>query len=256
MEQNHIVVKATIGTTQAQEATLCDTGATGFALIDEEYIKLHNFPKHQLDLPRSVDVIDRRPIASGDITPAVKLQLTIGNHEEEITAFITTPENYKLVLGIPWMRKHNNDIDCAGNTIEFKSEFCYEHCLTAHTKVTCLLPTQDSKTIQVLSVSATSYRQIIKNRNQQYGKTQAYSLSLYDIHQALSDREPTEGETLATILEAYPGFLPLFRKVNADKLPLHWPHGHSIDLENGFTPLFGHLNSLSRPELEALPQLA
>ena len=99
-------------------------------------------------------MIDSRLIASGDITHAVKLPLTIGNHEEEITAFVTTFGHYTLVLEIPWMRNHNIDIDFAGNTIELKLKFCYEHCLTVSTKVTSLLPTQDSKTIQVLSVTA------------------------------------------------------------------------------------------------------
>ena len=252
MEQNHIVVNARLGTNPAYEPTLCDTGATGFAFIDAGYSQLHNLPRYQLDVPRSVDVINGRPIVSGDITHAVKLPLTIGNHEEEITPFVTTLGHHTLVLGVPWMRKHDIKIDFAHNTVEFNSEFCAQHCLTSPTKVTSMLQTQETPTIQVHSVSATSYRRIIKNRNQRYGKIHAFSLSLYDIHQALNDKEPTEEEVLASIPETYKEFLPRFRKVNADKLPPHCTQDYSIDLKGGFTPPFGPLYCLSRPELEAL----
>jgi hypothetical protein len=52
----------------------------------------------------------------------------------------------------------------------------------------------------------------------------------------------------------YHSFLPLFRKANADKLPPHRAHDHKIDLKEGFTPPFGPLYSLSRPELVALKE--
>ena len=77
-------------------------------------------------------------------------------------------------------------------------------------------------------------------------------MSLYDIHQALWEKEPTEEDTLATIPMDYHHFLPLFRKVNADKLPPHRTNDHAIDLNEEFTAPFGPLYSLSRPELEAL----
>ena len=69
-------------------------------------------------------------------------------------------------------------IDFAHNTVEFNCEFCAQHCLTSPTEVTSMLPIQETPTIQVLPVSATSYHWMIKIRNQWYGKIQAFSLSL------------------------------------------------------------------------------
>ena len=50
----------------------------------------------------------------------------------------------------------------------------------------------------------------------------------------------------------YHEFLPLFKKVIADVLPPHRPYDHKITLKEGFSPPFGPLYSLSRPELQAL----
>ena len=75
---------------------------------------------------------------------------------------------------------------------------------------------------------------------------------MYDIDQAFKNKESTEDEILASIPEAYKEFLPLFQKVNADKLPPHCPQDHSIDLKEGFTLPFGSLYSLSRPGLKVL----
>ena len=197
-------------------------------------------------------MIDGRPISGGDISHLVKVPRQIGIHLEEPTAFITTLGHYKLVLGIPWMRCHDVTIDFATNSLDFKSEFCNRTCPIAPTTVTSTIPAHPDDPISVLVLSATSYWRILKNEKQKYGKIMAFSLSLYDIHQALRDKEPSEEDTLATIPKDYPQFLPPFRKVNADKLPPHRPNAHAIDLKEDFTPPFGPLYSLSRPELEAL----
>ena len=50
----------------------------------------------------------------------------------------------------------------------------------------------------------------------------------------------------------YHEFLPLFKKAIADVLPPHRPYDHKITLKEGFSPPFGPLYSLSRPEVQAL----
>jgi len=52
----------------------------------------------------------------------------------------------------------------------------------------------------------------------------------------------------------YHEFLPLFKKTIAEVLPPHHSYNHKIPLKEGFTPLFGPLYSLSKPELQALHQ--
>jgi len=65
--------------------------------------------------------------------------------------------------------------------------------------------------------------------------------------------EPTGEETLKTQVPAeYHEFLPLFREAPANELPPYRTYDHRIPLKEGFTPPFGPLYSMSRPELEAL----
>ena len=104
--------------------------------------------------------------------------------------------------------------------------------------------------IQISMISATSYHRITRKKNHQNHHT--FAMLLYDIHQALQDSETDEQAMRNTVPPEYHEFLPLFRKVNADQLPPHRPYDHQIDIQEGFTPPFGPLYSLSRPELEAL----
>ena len=102
LDGNHIVVKCSLRKhSPIIERALCDTGATGYAFIDENFGRQHNLPRYELRPPRPLNVIDGRLIASGDVTHMVKVFVKIGNHEEELPAFITTLGHYKLGLGIP-----------------------------------------------------------------------------------------------------------------------------------------------------------
>ena len=102
LDENNIVVNCSLRRHDPIiETALCDTGATGYAFIDENFACQHTLPKYKLQTPSPLDVIHGRPIASGDISHMVKVFVKIGNHEEELPAFITTLGHYKLVLGIP-----------------------------------------------------------------------------------------------------------------------------------------------------------
>jgi len=82
---------------------LIDSGATGYALIDEAFSEWYNFPLFGLKEPRPLRVIDGRSVSSGAITHITKSRLSINNHHQMIPAFVTTLGAYHLTLGIPWL---------------------------------------------------------------------------------------------------------------------------------------------------------
>ena len=91
LDGNHIVVRWFLRKHDPIiETALCDTGATRYAFIDDNFPCQNNLPKHELRTPRPLDVIDGRPIASGDVTHMVKVFVKIGNHEEELPPLYTT----------------------------------------------------------------------------------------------------------------------------------------------------------------------
>ena len=59
LDGNHIVVKCAVRRhNPIIETALCDTGATGYAFIDENFARRHNLPRYELRTPRALHVID------------------------------------------------------------------------------------------------------------------------------------------------------------------------------------------------------
>ena len=59
LDKNHIVISTQIQDESSLISThaLLDCGATGFALIDDEFARGHNFPLFKLKKPRCLEVI-------------------------------------------------------------------------------------------------------------------------------------------------------------------------------------------------------
>jgi hypothetical protein len=91
----------------------------------------------------------------------------------------------------------------------------------------------------------------ILDRQAKRQRLQVYTISLYEISQALEEqpKKPTISEIIPP---EYHQYLPLFSEAEANKLPQHHPYDHRIPLKDNFTPPFGPIYPLSRTELEAL----
>lgn len=112
---------------------MIDTGASGFAFIDETFARHHQLPIFPLKTPRILEVIDGRPISSGQITSICQVPLQIGSHQEQIPLFVTKLGQYPLVLGIPWLQHHDATLKFKDNTVAFESDFCKKNCNTTNT---------------------------------------------------------------------------------------------------------------------------
>jgi hypothetical protein len=112
MDGEHLVVSCSLNDNQTpiRSHALVDCGATGIAFIDEEFSRCHNLPLYKLRSPRSLEVIDGRPIGSGQVTHMTKVKLTIDKHKEEIPMFVTQLGHYPIVLGIPWLQLYDPTI--------------------------------------------------------------------------------------------------------------------------------------------------
>ena len=61
--------------------------------------------------------------------------MNINGHKEQIPIFVTKLGHYPLVLGLPWLRRHDTNIQFASNTFTFDSDFCLNHCCTTATSI-------------------------------------------------------------------------------------------------------------------------
>ena len=74
---SHVVISGELndGTSPLPTHALVDSGATGYAFADELYVRDHNLPLFKLKQPRRLEVIDGRPVESGDITHLTNVTL-------------------------------------------------------------------------------------------------------------------------------------------------------------------------------------
>lgn len=95
MDGKHLVISCTIlfYDVLIQTFILVDTGATRFAFVDMDFVRLHFFPFQAIKDTCIIEVIDSRPIDSGAVTHIARLGLHIQSHEEEAPFFVTSLEH-------------------------------------------------------------------------------------------------------------------------------------------------------------------
>mgnify|MGYP003492337063 CR=1 FL=1 len=105
LEGKHLVVACTLSYSNASIRTyaLIDSGATGFAFVDNDFARHHNLPLTPLEHPLQLEVIDGRPIMSAHITQLAVAKMLIHEHSETLPMFFTRLGHYPIVLGIPWL---------------------------------------------------------------------------------------------------------------------------------------------------------
>ncbi|CAD6892728.1 unnamed protein product [Tilletia laevis] len=106
---------------------MIDSGATA-SFLDISFAQNHHLPSFKLSEPLPLNVIDGRPISSGPVTHSSEVPLHIDTHQERLSLHLTTLDRYLIVLGIPWLRRHNPHIDWSRNSITFSSSLCLKSC--------------------------------------------------------------------------------------------------------------------------------
>jgi hypothetical protein len=92
---------------------MIDCGATE-NFIDREYARQNQIPLLRKAVPRHCLAVDGTEVLGGPITHEALLDVTINNHEETVRLQCITIGNSSVILGLPWLRKHNPAIDSAG----------------------------------------------------------------------------------------------------------------------------------------------
>jgi hypothetical protein len=91
VEGKHLFITCTLTVNNQEIPThaLSDCGATGIAFRDQYFTRHHQISLQELKQQKQVEVIDRRPIQSGDITHIAKVGMKIQHHKELLPMFIT-----------------------------------------------------------------------------------------------------------------------------------------------------------------------
>jgi hypothetical protein len=107
---------------------MVDCGATN-NFINKDYAEKIRIPLDRKKIPRRVRAIDGREIASRPVTHDTTLNLTINNHQEIIKLHCIMIGNSPIIVGLPWLKKHNPNINWKEGRVTFDSEKCARECL-------------------------------------------------------------------------------------------------------------------------------
>jgi hypothetical protein len=239
---------------------MTDSGATQL-FIDIDFAKSNNIPLVLKAIPFTLEVVDGRPISSGDVIfETMPIQLQIGQHTESIVLNATRLGHYPIILGIPWLKLHDPLIVWSKHQLSFVSEYCAQNCLKNSVMVTALAEYPESLMKMSKNRDSNSFSKGIPSSTLPavsivsavtFGKSshqrQIYLMKLSEVLDHASSPQ-----MMSTLPVEFQEFQDVFKKENADKLPEHRSYDHTIPLESDKSPPFGPIYSLSEVELKAL----
>jgi Retroviral aspartyl protease len=100
---------------------MVDCGATAL-LISKRFVKKHKIRTHLLNYEIPLYNIDGSKNRAGKISQSVHLQLLIGDSKSWSDFLITDLGPEDVVLGLPWLRSVNPNINWAEGTMEVERE--------------------------------------------------------------------------------------------------------------------------------------
>jgi len=104
---------------------LLDSRATGL-VISEEFAKRHKFKRTKLERPVYVRNVDSTLNYAGPIIDTVEVKIFFKGHKEQSSIDVIRGQKWSVILGIPWLRCHNPEIDW--KTGEVKMTRCPDKC--------------------------------------------------------------------------------------------------------------------------------
>jgi hypothetical protein len=199
---------------------LLDTRAS-VCFMDKDFVLKHSLELIGKAHPAPVEVIDGRPLASGNMMEETQpLEVMLGDQVSHVVFNIIQCPANPVVLGLPWFELHNPDIDLSLRRISPKSK------------------TKKKKYIQPLIHGARTFVRATKKN---------VAFTIYAIPMGTSIETGVQ-----EIPMQYHDFKDVFKKKNANILPDHRPYDCAIELQDGAQPLFGSIYNLTQTELAAL----
>jgi hypothetical protein len=127
--QQEIFIKVSLRTLDTHDQidlrALLDCGATGL-FIDKTFVEKNGLKTRTLPRPLKVFNVDGSPNSMGQITEEVSLLVSHKGHKEIAVFEVTNLGKTNVILGQPWLYKHNPEINWKTGEIKFTR--CPEDC--------------------------------------------------------------------------------------------------------------------------------
>lgn len=219
---------------------MIDSGASG-NFASESFIKRHGIATQRKKEGYELIAVDGSSLPSVE-RETIPLPLAIQRHHEEIVLDVTDMASHDIVLGIPWLRKHNPVIDWRRGVLTFEQCDC----------VVDILPTHRQR-----SMVDEARRQMNHVQPQSKG-TEGSEPTRTDIPEGQGSHKVTSNggsHAPPDIPKEYTKWKRLFQEEEGlEALPIHQPWDHRINIQPGKEAPWGPIYSLSTKELQALDE--
>jgi predicted aspartyl protease len=102
--------------------TLLDSGASA-CFMDKDFVNYHKLPLITNKHPIIIEVIDKRPLISGDVIhETTPLDIVIDGHHNIIAFNVIKSPSNPVVLGLSWLDKYSLVIDWKTQRLIFRQE--------------------------------------------------------------------------------------------------------------------------------------
>ena len=98
---------------------MIDSGATGL-FLSQSFVDKHNVYTHPLRHPIELFNIDGSNNSAGYITHRARLRLVVSGREEWTEFLVTNIGSEDVILGLPWLRKVNPNIDWSIGRLQYR----------------------------------------------------------------------------------------------------------------------------------------
>jgi hypothetical protein len=241
--------------------TLIDSGATN-NFMNPRFVTDHEVPVVPLAQPIPVIGLDGAGLARGIQHTSSTLPMSIYGHPELIKFNILETGTYDIVLGIPWLRKHNPSINWQTERITFNRCICKKEYEEFETRRKGpggkAAGTQSAQ--QVKTEKGPQRPRGVVNRQTKTVAPDAMEQSPDMTDNELSQYVIVKHETLnATseeprLPEEYREFEDVFTAPAEGVLPEHRPFDHEINTMEGTEPTFKPIYQLSEKESQTLKE--
>jgi hypothetical protein len=204
------------------------------------------------------------------------VELIINNHYETIRLHCITIGNMPIIMGLPWLRKHNPNIDWREGQVTFNSARYTEECLISSPHAITISeekamgeyykdPAQDTVSQDMVCsmamVDAETFEEESENSRKgvmmfEHIEEILDAWEVYHTEMRMTEpwqKETAEGLTMGDMVpREYHEYLHVFGARDDWGLPPHRCHDHQIPLLDGKAPPFEPIWALDKKKLRVL----
>jgi len=209
--------------------------------MSEEFARRHRFKRTRLERLVYVRNVNGTLNYVGPIVDTVEVEIFFKGHKERTSIDVIGGQKWSVILGMPWLRRHNPEIDW--KTGEVKMMRCPDEC---------------GKKWKTGRQTRPGWKKQEEREEKERRRPTIEEEKM--IARIVEEKEKEEEDlielraTEEMVPRWFHKYLKVFEKKNSERMPTRKTWDHAIDLREGFVPKKSKIYRLSRVEREEVQE--